>query len=116
MAWTLPVRLMRVQGPSMRPTLAHDDIIVVEPRAYRRRRPESGHIVVAEPSKWGTRPVIKRIGSQETEDLFAEEAAFFLVGDSTQSSTDSRALGTVSKQEIIGRVRLRLWPSVGRIG
>ena len=35
---------------------------------------------------------------------------FFLAGDQAADSLDSRAFGAIRRNELIGQVRLRIWP------
>ena len=108
---------MRVHGTSMLPVLRPGDVILVQPSAFRRRAPRRGEVVVARPSSLGGRAIVKRVlGTPHEEVRVALRAwslgpdEYFLLGDHPAESLDSRALGPITRSELIGRVRLRVWP------
>jgi signal peptidase I len=105
-----------VDGPSMEPTLQPGDRVLVSLRAYRRRAPAVGDIVLlAGPS--GV-PMVKRIGKRPVggrppEDLLRArpgEPVFWVVGDHRIASDDSRRFGRVPRHRIAGKVVFRYWP------
>jgi nickel-type superoxide dismutase maturation protease len=94
-----------VEGPSMVPALRHGDQLLVDTRAVRRP-PRSGDVVVV---RLPDRPLsVKRV-------VRAEVGGLWLEGDNALASTDSRELGAVPADGVVGRVLLRLWPHPGRI-
>ena len=97
-------RLMRVHGTSMLPALRPGDVVFVQASAFRHRAPHRGEVVVARPSSLGGRALVKRIVGTPRPD------EYFLLGDHPADSLDSRTLGPVTRQELIGRVWLRVWP------
>lgn len=101
----------------MSPTLNHAELVLVNRRAYRLRAPRRGEIVAARPRACAGRALVKRISGTPADDVAIEgrswrlgEDEFFLLGDHVKESHDSRRFGAVSRQELIGRVQLRLWP------
>lgn len=102
-------RLMRVIGHSMEPALHPGDLVWVEPFQRSDEGPHSGEIVVARPGRLHGTPVIKRLA-----EIVRERNEFILRGDNPADSTDSRTFGPVTRQELVGRIRLRVWP-VGRL-
>ena len=105
------MKLMRVQGRSMEPTLRPGALVLVDQRVYRRRSPRRGEIVVARLGASGRACVKRLIGLPHDElvvgnrlwQLQADE--YFLVGDSRDQSADSRELGPVRQADVVGRVR-----------
>ncbi|SHG45239.1 S26 family signal peptidase [Streptoalloteichus hindustanus] len=96
-----PVRRVRVRGPSMAPTLADGDVVLVRPDGVVR----PGDVVLV---RWVARPgqlSVKRA-------LRAEADGWFVVGDNEFASTDSRELGPAV---VLGVARWRLWPRPGRL-
>lgn len=93
-----------VQGGSMAPTLLHGDWLVVECRAYTRRAPRIGEIVLAPDPRNPARELIKRIAAVDPVAGTAE-----LRGDAPGESTDSRTFGAVPlvgiRWRVIGRYR-----------
>ena len=92
-----PFGRLAVTGTSMLPTLAPGDFLVVRWRARVRR----GDLVVV---RLPGRPLgVKRVVRVVAEGWWVE-------GDNPEASTDSRALGPVSPDAVLGRVVLRYWP------
>lgn len=92
----LPYRRIRVRGPSMAPTLRDGDVVL----ARRRATPRAGDVVVV---TWDGRPgqlSIKRAVRPDGD-------GWFVVGDNTSASTDSRELGPATVHAV---VRRRIWP------
>lgn len=95
-------RRYRIDGASMRPTLEPGDHVLVDPRAYRRRPPRIGDVVLARhPYRRGVE-VVKRLGAT------LPDGRLLLAGDNPEESTDSRAFGAVPIDRLRGRVVLRL--------
>lgn len=92
-----------VRGDSMEPTLIDGDEVLVSPRAYRRRPPRVGDVVLYQHPLQGDVTAIKRVAELRPEGLW-------LLGDRPDSSTDSRSYGAVPLRHLRGRVLLRLPP------
>lgn len=64
-------------------------------------------------------PYIKKgtIAQGEMQTYTVPEGTVFVMGDNRNNSTDSRIIGCVEDETIVGKVVLRLWPidSIGRI-
>ena len=110
-------RLMRIHGGSMAPTLRDGELVLIDGRAYTQRRPRRGEIVAARPRASGCRALVKRVVGLPRERVAVDgrrwqlgEGEFFLLGDATEFSVDSRRFGPVSREELVGPVRARLWP------
>jgi len=86
----------------MLPTLIEGQQVLVDPRAYRRRRPTPGDVVVARHPFCPDMKLIKRVARVEPD------GGLRLVGDNPEASTDSRSLGIVPPQLLEGRVQCRL--------
>jgi len=113
----LPLKFMRVHGESMRPTLNPGELIAVAAHAYDRRQPRRGEVVAARPAACGGRLMVKRLGGVPQDEVMVEgrcwqlqEEQFFLLGDRSDESTDSRTFGPVTRQELIGPVACCVWP------
>jgi signal peptidase I len=48
--------------------------------------------------------------TQDMPKVNIEDNAYFVMGDNRMFSYDSRSIGTINKDKIIGRVLLRAWP------
>jgi nickel-type superoxide dismutase maturation protease len=88
---------MRVEGPSMLPTLSPGRTVLMNPRAYRRTIATVGDIVVCEHPQQPGLLMIKRI----TE---IDKTGVVVLGDNPDASTDSRHFGRVPLRNLCGRV------------
>lgn len=82
--------IRRVVGQSMQPTLPPGTVAV----GWKLKRPRLGDIVIAKPKD---REVIKRV-------FKISSAGYFLLGDNSAYSTDSRTFGWLTKRQIIAVV------------
>ena len=102
LAWILRrVRRYRVHGRSMWPSLVPGDTVWVDVRAYGKMAPESGEIVVARHPFQTEQLLIKRVHS------VLPSGSLELRGDAPDQSTDSRGLGAIAMDRVIGRVCAR---------
>ena len=111
------VRLLRVFGHSMAPLLNPGEMVVVMEGEFDSRPPRWGEVVAARPTALGGQAFVKRILALPLERITVDgkewelsEDEFFLLGDHTEHSMDSRVFGPVTREELIGPVRMRLWP------
>ena len=88
----------------MRPTLEPGDWLLVDPDAYRRRRPRAGDLVVAPDPRESGRLLVKRVAALDID------GRVLLAGDARDDSTDSRTFGAVEAGVILGRAWFRVWP------
>jgi hypothetical protein len=90
------------------------DRLVVESLSYRMRQPRIGEaVVVAQQAAMG-RLDLKRIAAGPGAEVtvggapdFLGEHEWYVVGDNLTESTDSRQLGPVRTNDIVGRVWFR---------
>ncbi len=82
----------------MVPLLKPGDELLIDPRAYRRLPPAPGDIIVARHPYRTDLFLVKRVKS------VTEDGVCRLEGDNPAESTDSRTLGLVSGEHILGRV------------
>ncbi len=128
MAWVarLAVRV-EVVGPSMAPTLADGDRVLVNCLVYRWRSPRAGEIVLAHVPNVPGGLTIKRVArgglwrDQGESGRCASDprlpgwpSGYVLLGDNSGASTDSRSFGLIGRQQIRGRVWYRYWPPARR--
>jgi nickel-type superoxide dismutase maturation protease len=97
--WLLGFRKrVRVNGDSMCPTIRSGDEVLVDTRAYFRRLPREGEVVIAKhPYKRGV-SLIKRIA------LVEDSERIYLAGDNKSDSTDSDSFGSVLLDHVVGLV------------
>lgn len=91
---------------SMTPTLNPGEFILVDTWAYRIESPSKGDVVVflyAPNKEW----LVKRIGTWPSGDL-TESGQYYLLGDNSPASRDSRYFGGIPEAQIAGKVRLVL--------
>lgn len=82
----------------MNPTLKDGEVVLVD----RKAEIEIGDIVVAKNPSEQNSEVIKRVGR------INERGNYFLVGDNSADSNDSRHFGAVTREYIKGKVVARL--------
>jgi signal peptidase I len=129
-----------VDGPSMRPTLASGEWIVVNRLAYLNGAPQHGDVVVILPPMAGQADdLIKRVIGQPGDTIqihggsvyidgqgvaepYAQGRSFpegewklgvnevFLMGDNRELSLDSRSFGPVELKNIVGKAMVIYWP------
>lgn len=97
-----PVRLVVVEGDSMRPTLEPGDRLVV-----LRLPPRVGDVVAVE---HGGRVLVKRVAGLAGDGVTVQ-------GDNAAASTDSRSFGPVPRSAVLGRAVYRYAPTAraGRV-
>ncbi|HEX4904579.1 MAG TPA: S26 family signal peptidase [Acidimicrobiales bacterium] len=97
-----PVRLVVVDGDSMRPTLEPGDRLVV-----LRLPPRVGDLVAL---RREGRVLVKRVAALDGDQLVVH-------GDNATASTDSRTFGPVRRSSVLGRVVYRYAPTAraGRV-
>ena len=97
--WLLRLRQrFCVTGASMFPLIKAGEEVLVDTRAYRRRFPEIGDLVVARHPHHYNLKIIKRVA------LVDKNGSCFLLGENKLESTDSRCFGFVNIHNIIGKV------------
>ena len=84
----------------MLPTLGPGDTVWVDSRAYRDVGPDVGDLVVARHPFQANQRLIKRVEK-------VEEGRVFLRGDNPEESTDSRGLGALGVDRLVGQVIAR---------
>ena len=98
-----PIFRVLVQGPSMAPTLRHgDQLLVAVRRSARGGSARPGWVVVVRLP--GERLAVKRLVR------IVDGGALWVEGDNPFGSTDSRALGPLAADALIGVAVARIWP------
>lgn len=114
----VPIRLwvaqpFIVQGSSMVPNFQNGDYLIIDEITYQFRKPERGEVIVfrypKNPSQFFIKRVVGLPGEQVTGLTLAEDE-YYVLGDNSPSSSDSRMWGPVKFKLIIGRAIVRLWP------
>lgn len=83
------------EGTSMNPTLRDGEVVLVDRAAEKI---EVGDIVLAKHPVEQTSEIVKRV------ERINERGHYFLVGDNSEDSSDSRAFGAVTREYIRGKV------------
>lgn len=132
-------QLIMVNGPSMLPTFQHGDFAVTSKHAYKNEKPKVGDVVVVKADALDGKKIIKRVvgvegdtievtdgylyrnGEKIEEDYIKEKILgdaekitvpknhVFIMGDNRNNSADSRVIGPVPEEKILGKVVLELW-------
>jgi nickel-type superoxide dismutase maturation protease len=85
----------------MIPTLAPGDEVLFDPRAFEKRRPQVGEIVVAHRPDRQEVVMVKRVAA------ITENGGIVLLGDNPGASTDSQVFGAVFPEHLEGKVTSR---------
>lgn len=88
--------LYRISGSSMTPAILDGQRVLVSSIPFLFAKPTIHDIVVVVHPTTG-RKLIKRIQKEQQE-------TYFVLGDNTIESTDSRDFGWISRRDIIGKV------------
>ena len=96
-----PLARYRVEGESMTPFVSPEERVVVNKAAYRSTQPRAGDLVVVRDPREPERLLLKRI------DRPGEDGGWLVLGDNPDASTDSRAFGAVTREQIVGKVWFR---------
>lgn len=134
--------IVRVDGPSMQPTLEDSDILFVNRFMYE---PENGDIIIFHPITNSEIAYVKRVIAVEGQEVYIDPYDgtvyvddvelkedyikapienvggktypmvippdhVFVLGDNRNNSTDSRNLGPVSNESVMGKVIFRILP------
>lgn len=109
---------MRIYGHSMAPLLQPGEVVFVRKGEFASRPPQRGDVVAVRPASLGGTALVKRVVGLPHERVSVgervwqlEDNEFFLLGDQPNHSLDSRVFGPVTREELIGGVRARVWPS-----
>jgi len=114
----MPIRLwiaqpFIVQGSSMVPTFQSGDYLIIDEITYQLRKPERGEVIVFRYPKNPSQFFIKRVAGLPGETIggiVLAQDEYYVLGDNTPASSDSRYWGPVKSNLIVGRTILRLWP------
>lgn len=129
-----------VEGASMEPNFYQNEYLIIDEISYRFNAKERGEVIIFKNPKDTKSYFIKRIiglpgetvsvengkvfvGGEQIDEPYIEnfssdthlavtlaENEYFVMGDNRTNSLDSRQLGPIHKDYIIGRVWIRGWP------
>ncbi len=106
-------RRITVRGRSMAPALLPSERLLFDRLAYVRNRPRGGDVVlVAHPLRPELR-MVKRLAGVPGDTFGGRtlgRGEYWVLGDNTDESTDSREFGPVRRHDLLGRAWVRYWP------
>ena len=94
-------RRFRVRNNSMQPLLQPGEEVLINPAAYRYTEPQPGDIVVVVHPYQPDLRMIKRLTA------VVDDHRYFVEGDNSAESTDSRNFGPIGLEHIVGQVTSR---------
>ena len=97
----------------MVPTFHNGDYLIIDELSYEIRKPERGEVIVFHYPKNPSEFFIKRVAGLPGETINGITLAndeYYVLGDNTLASSDSRYWGPVKSNLIVGRAFVRLWP------
>jgi signal peptidase I len=129
-----------VVGSSMEPSFEDGQRLLVNKAVYHLREPQRGEVIVFQPPSGHGPDFIKRIialpgdtieikdgevylNDQAIDEPYIKahplytmesqeipEGEYFVLGDNRNNSNDSHSWGTLSREKIIGKVWISVWP------
>ncbi len=132
----MPMARFLVRGNSMEPALEWGQRLFVSRVAYRIRGPKSGELVIVRHPSRPQLLLVKRVVGVPGDDVRLEsrvlrvndiiaavasgafvdtrwhlgDGDYFVMGDRSDGSADSRTFGPVHRSSLIGKVWLSYWP------
>jgi nickel-type superoxide dismutase maturation protease len=107
-------RRITVRGRSMALALLPGERLLFDRLAYVRNRPRAGDVVlVAHPLRPELR-LVKRLAGVPGDTLGGRtlgRGEYWVLGDNSDESTDSREFGPVRRRDLLGRAWVRYWPA-----
>ena len=107
-------RRITVRGRSMAPALLPGERLLIDRLAYVRNPLSAGDVVwVAHPLQPELR-MVKRLAAVPGDTLGGRTLGpgeYWVLGDNTEESTDSRVFGPVRRRDLLGRAWVRYWPA-----
>ena len=101
----------------MEPTFETGDYLIIDEFSYHFQNPQKGDVIVFRYPLDTSKFFIKRIEGMPGEtveyngkEIILRDNEYFVLGDNTFASSDSRMWGPVNEKLIIGRALIRLWP------
>lgn len=88
------IRIVRIIGHSMEPVFSENDILLISNFSYWFRKPRVGEIVVF---RKDNKLFCKRVTG-------ASGARYYVSGDNSQDSFDSRKFGKIKFSDLVGKV------------
>lgn len=85
----------------MEPWVKEGDFVFAESMSYRLFKPRVGQVAVARHPARGNMLLVKRIVAEN-------QGRYWLEGDNSLASEDSRALGWIGREYIIGKVMIKV--------
>jgi nickel-type superoxide dismutase maturation protease len=87
----------RVEDTSMEPTLKPGDYVIVNRLAYLFGKPSKNDVIVLKHPQQKEKFLVKRIAE-------IRDSEYFVLGDNTEFSKDSRHFGPIKRNMIVGKV------------
>ena len=94
-----PVMRFRVEDASMQPTLRPGDYVIVNRLAYLFGKPSKNDVIVLKHPQQKEKFLVKRIAE-------VRDSEYFVLGDNTEFSQDSRHFGPIKRDMIVGKIWL----------
>ena len=114
-----------IKGESMSPALSDGDIVLLNISAYISEPPDHGDIVCINGNAYGEEifhpNAIKRVYALPYETIADKGEKYagkevpsrhiFVLGDNERDSIDSRQIGPIGANDLMGKAWVKLWPN-----
>lgn len=107
-------RRITVRGRSMAPALLAGERLLVDRLAYVHNRPRPGDVVLVAHALRPELRMVKRLAGVPGDTIGGRtlgRGEYWVLGDNTDESTDSREFGPVRRRDLLGRAWVRYWPA-----
>lgn len=96
--------IYHIPTPSMQPALHQGDFIIVDTWAYHETEADKNDIVLFHKTPQDLNALIKRVQEKSINPI-NQQTRYFLIGDNTQASSDSRHFGWIDHSLLKGKAR-----------
>ena len=93
----IPLFKFKIKGDSMIPTFKENDVVLVNRLSYFLSPPKIGDLIILKRGQY----MIKRIKEIKNDE-------YFVVGDNKKESVDSRRFGWIDREDIVGKVLIKI--------
>ena len=101
----------RIESTSMLPNFHEGQFVLVNKLAFKLGEPHRGEVIVFHnPEMLLPEPFNHNLPTQSFGPISVEDNTLFVMGDNRPNSKDSRVIGAIPEELLVGKAWLRVWP------